>query len=120
MVTAYENTSSNYYKTTTEVTCKGDKSFCIYCDNNASENETKVIKQLPPKSMTCVIILKYSNSSIFSCSSTIQASTEKEAKAKIILILILIIIYRKLIIIIIIMYILCLIWKENLLMMMDI
>lgn len=82
MVTAYENTSSNYYKTTTEVTCKGDKSFCIYCDNNASENETKVIKQLPPKSMTCVIILKYSNSSIFSCSSTIQASTEKEAKAE--------------------------------------
>ena len=82
MVTAYENTSSNYYKTTTEVTCKGEKSFCIYCDNNASENETKVIKQLPPKSMTCVIILKYSNSSIFSCSSTIQASTEKEAKAE--------------------------------------
>ena len=82
MVTAYENTSSNYYKTTTEVTCKGEKSFCIYCDNNASENETKVIKQLHPKSMTCVIILKYSNSSIFSCSSTIQASTEKEAKAE--------------------------------------
>ena len=82
MVTAYENTSSNYYKTTTEVTCKGEKSFCIYCDNNASENETKVIKQLHPKSMTCVIILKYSNSSIFSCSSTIQVSTEKEAKAE--------------------------------------
>ena len=82
MVTAYENTSNNYYKTTTEVTCKGEKSFCIYCDNNASENETTVIKQLPPKSMTCVIILKYSNSSIFSCSSTIQASTEKEAKAE--------------------------------------
>ena len=82
MVTAYENTSSNYYKTTTEVTCKGEKSFCIYCDNNASENETKVIKQLHPMSMTCVIILKYSNSSIFSCSSTIQASTEKEAKAE--------------------------------------
>ena len=81
MVTAYENTSNNYYKTTTEITCKGDKSFCIYCDNNASEKETKVTKQLPPKSMTCVVILKYSNSSIFSCSSTIQASSEKEAKS---------------------------------------
>ena len=83
MVTAYENTSNNYYKTTTEITCKGDKSFCIYCDNNASEKETKVTKQLPPKSITCVVILKYSNSSIFSCSSTIQASSEKEAKSNI-------------------------------------
>ena len=82
MVTGYENTSNNYYKTTTEVTCKGDKSFCIYCDNFAKESDTIVTKQLPPKSMTCVIILKYSNSSIFSCSSTIQASSEAEAKAE--------------------------------------
>ena len=35
-----------------ELTFKGEKSFCIYCNNNASENETKVIKQLAPKSMT--------------------------------------------------------------------
>jgi len=52
MVTPYENISNNYYKTTTELTFKGEKSFCIYCNNNASENETKVIKQLAPKSMT--------------------------------------------------------------------
>ena len=77
MVTAYENTSSNYYKTTTEVTCKGEKSFCIYCDNNASENETKVIKQLPPKSMTCVIILKYSKPR--------QKKKQRPKKAKIII-----------------------------------
>ena len=57
MVTAYENTSNNYYKTTTEVIPKGNKSFCIYCDNFASENDTKVVKQLPPKTITCVIIL---------------------------------------------------------------
>ena len=82
MVTAYENTSNNYYKTITEVTCKGEKSFCIYCDNHASESDTVVEKQLPARSMTCVIILKYSNSSIFSCSSTIQASSESEAKAE--------------------------------------
>jgi hypothetical protein len=82
MVTAYENTSNNYYKTTTEINCKGEKSFCIYCDNHATEKDSIVTKQLPPRSMTCVIILKYSNSSIFSCSSTIQASSEKEAKAE--------------------------------------
>ena len=52
MVTPYENISNNYYKTTTELTFKGEKLFCIYCNNNASENETKVIKQLAPKSMT--------------------------------------------------------------------
>jgi hypothetical protein len=82
MVTAYENTSNNYYKTTTEITCKGEKSFCIYCDHHATEKDNIVTKQLPPKTMTCVIILKYSNSSIFSCSSTIQASSEQEAKAE--------------------------------------
>ena len=52
MVTPYENISNNCNKTTTELTFKGEKSFCIYCNNNASENETKVIKQLAPKSMT--------------------------------------------------------------------
>ena len=69
MVTPYENISNNYYKTTTELIFKGEKSFCVYCNDNASENETKVIKQLAPKSMAFVIMLKYSNSSIFSCSS---------------------------------------------------
>jgi len=80
MVTGYENTSNNYLKTTTKVTGKGDKSFCIYCDNYASEDETTVIKPLPPKSMTCVIVLKYSNSTIFTCSSSISGSSANEAK----------------------------------------
>jgi len=79
MIIAYENTSNNYYKTISEVTAKGDKSFCIYCDKYASEDETTVTKPLPPKSMTCVILLKYSNSSIFSCSSSIAASSQQEA-----------------------------------------
>ena len=81
MVTGYENTSSNYFKTTTEVTGKGDKSFCIYCDDYATEDETTVIKPLPPKSMTCVIVLKYSNSTIFSCSSAIAGSSANEASS---------------------------------------
>ena len=80
MVTGYENTSNNYLKLTTDVKEKGDKSFCIYCDNYASEDETTVIKPIPPKSMTCVIVLKYSNSSIFTCTSSICGSSTNEAK----------------------------------------
>ena len=79
MVTGYENTTNNYFVTETEVKGKGDKTFCIYCDNYASEDETTVTKPLPPKSMTCVIILKYSNSTIFSCSSGIAPSSAQEA-----------------------------------------
>ena len=79
MIIGYENTSSSYYKTTSTVTGKGEKSFWIYCDNYASENETSVTKPLPPKSMTCVILLKYSNSSIFSCSSSVAGSSSQEA-----------------------------------------
>ena len=80
MVTGYENTSNNYLKLTTDVKEKGDKSFYIYCDNYASEDETTVIKPIPPKSMTCVIVLKYSNSSIFTCTSSICGSSTNEAK----------------------------------------
>ena len=80
MVTCYENTSNNYFKTISEVSAKGEKSFCIYCDNYATEDEETVTKPLPPKSITCVIILKYSNSSIFSCSSAIAGSSSQEAQ----------------------------------------
>ena len=79
MIVGYENTSNNYFKTISEISAKGEKSFCIYCDNFASEDEESVTKPLPPKSMTCVIILKYSNSSIFSCSSSIAGSSSQEA-----------------------------------------
>ena len=75
MATGYENTSNNYFKTITEVTGKGNKSFYIYCDDYASEDDTTVIKPLPPKSMTCVIVLKYSNSTIVSYSSSIAVSS---------------------------------------------
>ena len=79
MITAYENTSSNYYITISEVKAQGEKSFCIYCDDYATEDDTSVEKPLPPKSTTCVILLKYSNSSIFSCSSSIGQSSAQEA-----------------------------------------
>ena len=80
MIISYENTSNNYYKTISEVAAKGEKSFCIYCDDYATEDDTEVTKPLPPKSMTCVIIMKYSNSSIFGCSSSIAGSSEQEAR----------------------------------------
>jgi hypothetical protein len=78
MITVYENTSNNYFKTSINVSGKGDKTCCIYCDNIASEKDTKVVKQLPPQSISCVIILKYSNSSIISISTTITSSSKEE------------------------------------------
>ena len=45
MITAYQNTLSNYYK---------------YCIDYATEDDTTVIKPLPPNSITCSLILKYS------------------------------------------------------------
>ena len=79
MITAYQNSSSNYYKTITEVKPQGERSFCIYCDDYATEDDTSVVKPLPPNSITCVIILKYSLSSIFSCSRSIGGSSAQEA-----------------------------------------
>ena len=81
MVTEYENTSNNYFKTITEVTGIGNKSFCIYWDDYASEDDTTVTKPLPPKSMTCAIVLKYFNSTIFSCSSSIAVSSVSETSS---------------------------------------
>ena len=75
MLLVFNNTSSNYYKADIETKAKGSKSFCIYCDSDVNEDALKVIKELPPKTARAVMIMKYSNSSLFSISYGISSSS---------------------------------------------
>ena len=75
MLLVFNNTSSNYYKADIETKAKGSKSFCIYCDSDVNEDALKVIKELPPKTAIAVMIMKYSNSSLFSISYGISSSS---------------------------------------------
>ena len=58
---------------------RGTKSFCIYCDSEASEDDIKVTKQIPPNSARAIAIMKYTNSSLFSISYSVQASSPSAA-----------------------------------------
>jgi hypothetical protein len=58
---------------------RGTKSFCIYCDSEASEDDIKVTKQIPPNSARAIAIMKYTNSSLFSISYSVQASSASAA-----------------------------------------
>ena len=81
MLLVFNNTSSNYYKADIETKARGTKSYCIYCDSDANEDALKVIKQLPPKTSRAVMIMKYTNSSLFSISYGIGSSSASEAAA---------------------------------------
>ena len=48
------------------VNYKGDKGFCFYCDDLATEDEYKIEKELPGNGNNIVLIMKYTLSSIFS------------------------------------------------------
>ena len=73
MLLVFNNTSSENYHINAEVKPKGSKTFCIYCDTDASENSIKVIKDLPPHTARAVKVLKYTNSSLFSISYAVKA-----------------------------------------------
>ena len=75
MLLVFNNTSNNYYQANIEAKARGTKSFCIYCDSDANEDSLKVIKQLPPKTARAVMIMKYTNSSLFSISYGVSASS---------------------------------------------
>ena len=75
MLLAFNNTSSNYFQINVETKARGTKSFCIYCDTDASEDDIKVTKQLPPNSSRAIVIMKHTNSSLFSISYSVQASS---------------------------------------------
>ena len=81
MLLVFNNTSSNYYKADIDTKARGTKSFCIYCDSDANEDALKVVKQLPPKTARAVMIMKYTNSSLFSISYGVSSSSASEAAA---------------------------------------
>ena len=80
MLLVFNNTSSNNYQVNAEVKARGTKSFCIYCDSDATEDALKVTKDLPPKTSRAILIMKYTNSSLFSISYGVTASTGTSAK----------------------------------------
>jgi hypothetical protein len=81
MLLVFNNTSSNYFQINAEVKARGSKSFCIYCDSDASEDSEKVTKELPPRASRAILIMKYTNSSLFSISYGISASSGPSNKA---------------------------------------
>jgi len=60
----FENYTPNNYRVKVNVIGKGQKSFCFYNDEIATENDISIIKELPVHSVAVFTILKYSLSSI--------------------------------------------------------
>ena len=75
-VLVFENTSNKNYSVTVCIECKGTKSCCFYCDEVASENDTKVIKNIKAKETIAVIIMYHSFSSLFNFNATLSDSKE--------------------------------------------
>ena len=76
MLISFNNTGSSYLQANVETKQRGEKSFCIYCDSDATEDDLKVSKDLPPNTSRSVIILKYTQSSLFSISYSVSASSK--------------------------------------------
>ena len=60
----FENYTQNNYRVKVNAIGKGQKSFCFYNDEIATENDVSIIKELPVNSVAVFTILKYSLSSI--------------------------------------------------------
>ena len=77
-VLTFENTSNNNYAVTVGIECKGSKSCCFYCDDIATENDMKVVKNVNAKQTIAVIIMYHSLSSLFNFNCTISDAKEKK------------------------------------------
>jgi hypothetical protein len=80
MLLVFTNTGSSNLQANVEAKVKGSKSFCIYCDSDASEDDLKVSKNLPPKTARSIAILKYTNSSLFSISYNVSSGSPSSSK----------------------------------------
>ena len=80
MLITFNNTGSSYLQANVETKSRGEKSFCIYCDSDATEDDLKVSKDLPPNTSRSVIILKYTQSSLFSISYSVSTSSGSSSK----------------------------------------
>ena len=65
-VTYFENEKNPDNLVTLNITYKGDKSFCYYCDDIATEEDIKLEKELPKNGNQIILLMKYNLSSIFS------------------------------------------------------
>ena len=77
-VLTFENTSNKNYAITVGIEYKGTKSCCFYCDEVASENDTKVVKNIKAKETITVIIMYHSLTSLFNFNCTITDAKEEK------------------------------------------
>ena len=77
-VLTLENTSNNDYSAIVGIECKGAKNCCFYCDEAATENDIKVVKNLNGKQTIAIIIMYYNLSSLFNFSCIITNSKEEK------------------------------------------
>ena len=62
---------------------RGDKSCCFYNDDLANEDDECIIKDLPSKKYTTILVMKYSLTSLFTINYLITSNFEKlEIKKK--------------------------------------
>ena len=80
MLLVFNNTGSSNLQANIEAKARGTKSFCIYCDSDATEDDLKVSKDLPPGTARSVVILKYTNSSLFSISYNVSSGSAGSSK----------------------------------------
>ena len=66
MIAYFENEKKIDHLITLNISYKGDKSFCYYCDDYATEDDVKIIKELPGGGSNIVLIMKYTLSSLYS------------------------------------------------------
>jgi hypothetical protein len=76
-VLTFENKSKKNYAVLAELECRGEKSCCFYCDEIASEDNIKVIKNIKAKETIAIIIMPYNLSSKFECKPQFIEYNEK-------------------------------------------
>jgi hypothetical protein len=77
MVACFVNPTQTNYKVRLEIKGKGSsKTYCIYNDSTATENDSSVIKEVKSGSAVTMSIMKYSSSSLFSLAYSILSKDD--------------------------------------------
>ena len=77
MVACFVNPTPTNYKVRLEVKGKGSsKTYCIYNDSTATENDSSVIREVKSGSAVTMSIMKYSSSSLFSLAYSILSKDD--------------------------------------------
>ena len=79
----FENNTKIDNKVSIDLKFRGEKPCCFYCDDIASEDDQCIIKDLPSKNCTTILVMKYSMTSLFTINYLITSNFEKlEIKKK--------------------------------------